>query len=214
MIHLLMTLGTAFLVSFVTVLLPNPSTLAASRIAMRDGVRSAELFLGAVLALDSIVFLILVFGFHPLMRTVGVAEYLRPLAGAGLLILGFLMMRNAGKDALATGRREIPRSRVGHGPMIGGILVPAANPGYWIWWTTVGTAFIHTVRPHGGMALAALMAVMIGGAAIWYFLLLRALAHQRRVFSPARRKAVFFIMGLVMLAFGILLLLQSAGLVP
>jgi len=214
MAQLLLTLVTAFIVSFVTVLVPNPSTLAASRMAMKDGLRSAEFFLAAVLGLDFLVFIILVFGFHPLMRAVGAAEYLRPIAGLGLLIFGIYMMSSSRRDAARTRELTIPRGQIGHRPFVAGVLVPAANPGYWIWWTTVGTAFIHSVRPSGDLALLALMVSMIGGAAAWYLLLLRALAHGRKVFGPASRGAIFFTMGLVMAAFGILLLLQAAGVVP
>lgn len=214
MTHLFMTLITAFIVSFVTVLLPNPSTLAASRMAMKDGLRSAEFFLAAVLGLDLVVFLVLVFGFHPLMRAVGVAEYLRPVAGLGLLALGIYMMASSRRDAGEDREIPVPRAQIRHRPFVAGVLVPAANPGYWIWWTTVGTAFIHSVRASGPLALVALMIAMIGGAAAWYFLLLRALAHGRKVFGPTSRGRIFFIMGLVMAAFGILLLLQAAGLVP
>lgn len=209
-----MTLITAFIVSFVTVLVPNPSTLAASRMAMKDGVRSAKFFLAAVLGLDFIVFNILVFGFHPLMRAVGVAEYLRPIAGLGLLIFGIYMMFSSRRDAEKTLDRTISPTQIGHRPFVAGVLVPAANPGYWIWWTTVGTTFIHSVRPSGDLALLTLMVSMIGGAAAWYLLLLRALAHERKVFGPTSRGMIFFTMGLVMTAFGTLLLLQSMGVVP
>lgn len=214
MMHLLLTLITAFVVSFVTVLLPNPSTLAAGRIAMRDGMPSAEFFLAAVVLMDAVVFFVLVVGVHPLMRFVGVAEYLVPVAGMGLLVFGVYMMIAAKRDALTIRERKLTRAQVGHGPILTGFLVPAANPGYWIWWTTVGTSFIHSVRPSGVVGLGALMVAMLGGAATWYLLLLRALSHGRGVFNTENQGRIFFLLGIVMAGFGVSLILRTMGLLP
>ena len=63
-LSLVATVASAFVVTFATVVIPSPSTVAASRYAVRRGTRAAAVFLGAVLCLDVAVFLVLAFGFH------------------------------------------------------------------------------------------------------------------------------------------------------
>ena len=95
----------------------------------------------------------------------------------------------------ATARRGGPRARsskpaieaedgaTARGPFLAGLLVPASNPGFWIWWTTVGTSFIHAARHWGEVGLGLLLLALIGGAAAWYLPLLWALSRGRQVFS-------------------------------
>lgn len=200
------TIVSAFVVTFVTVVVPSPSTVAASRYAVRSGIRTAAVFLAAVLCLDTAVFLVLIYGIHPFLRYLGAAQYLVPLAGAGLMIVGLVMIvtaRREGSWLLSMSQRpELESAGTARGPFLAGLLVPAANPGFWIWWTTVGTSFIHAARPWGPLGLGLLLIAFLGGAATWYAVLLWALSHGRQVFSERIQDYVLVGLGLVMTGFG------------
>ncbi len=203
----------AFGVTFATVVVPSPSTVAASRLAVRDGTRAAAVFLGAVLVLDIFVFLVLVFGFHPLLSSVGGASYLAAAAGLGLAIAGIVMTVTARRDARrlvaqSQERADEPEKRA-RGPFLAGLLVPSANPGFWLWWTTVGTSFIHAARRWGDVGLALLLVAFIGGAAAWYVALLWALHRGRQLFSQRVEEKVLFVLGLAMVGFGVYLLWRA-----
>jgi threonine/homoserine/homoserine lactone efflux protein len=215
LLSLATTLGSAFLVTFVTVAVPNPSTIAASHYGVLRGARAAAIFLGAVLCLDVVVFFVMVHGLHPLLSAIGAASYLKPLAGAGLTIAGLVMVVMVWRGG------SLPRSidlasdtddrGTAHGPFVAGLLVPAANPGFWIWWTTVGTSFIHSVRPWGTAGIGLLLAALLGGAAAWYIPLVWALSHGRQVFSEKAQRTALIVLGCAMVGFGILLLVRSAA---
>jgi threonine/homoserine/homoserine lactone efflux protein len=200
------TIVSAFVVTFVTVVVPSPSTVTASRYAVRRGTRTAAVFLAAVLCLDTAVYLVLIYGIHPFLHYVGAAEYLVPLAGAGLMIVGLVMIVTARRKDFRllsiSQRPELERGGTARGPFLAGLLVPAANPGFWIWWTTVGTSFIHAARPWGPLGLGLLLIAFIGGAATWYAILLWALRHGRQVFSESIQDRVLVALGLVMIGFG------------
>ena len=205
--------ASAFGVTFATVVVPSPSTVAASRLAVRDGTRAAAIFLAAVLTLDTLVFLVLVFGFHPLLSSIGAASYLVAAAGLGLTIAGTVMAMTARRDAgrlVESSQEDVdehePKTR---GPFLAGLLVPSANPGFWIWWTTVGTSFIHAARKWGDVGLALLLVAFISGAAAWYIALLWALHHGRQLFSQRVEEKVLFVLGLAMVGFGMYLLWRS-----
>lgn len=207
------TVGSAFVVTFVTVMVPSPSTVAASRYAVRRGTRAAAVFLGAVLCLDTAVFLVLAHGFHPFLNALGAAKYVMPLAGAGLMVFGLVMIVTARRGGLyghsmrsAPGPEGLGAAR---GPFVAGFLVPAANPGFWIWWTTVGTSFIHAAHHWGGVGLGLLLLAFLGGAAAWYLPLLWALHRGREVFSERAQDLTLVFLGLAMFAFGAVLLWRA-----
>jgi len=209
-LSLVATICSAFVVTFVTVVLPSPSTVTASRYAVRRGTRAAAIFLTAALCLDTMVFLILVFGFHPFLNALGAARYLAPLAGAGLVIFGLVMVVTARRDGshLLSMAAEPEQENGGttHGPFLAGLLVPAANPGFWIWWTTIGTSFIHAARHWGGLGLGLLLLAFLGGAVVWYVPLLWALSRGRQVFSERIQDRVLVLFGLIMVGFGVVLI--------
>jgi threonine/homoserine/homoserine lactone efflux protein len=209
------TLGSAFVVTFVTVAVPNPSTVGASHYGVLRGARAAAIFLGAVLCLDVVVFFVLVHGLHPLLSALGAASYLTPLAGIGLTIAGLAMVVTVWRGGSLPESMNLASEADGggttHGPFVAGVLVPAANPGFWIWWTTVGTSFIHTVRPWGSAGLGMLLMAFLFGAAAWYVPLVWALSHGRQVLSERAQKATLLVLGCVMVGFGVVLLARSAA---
>ena len=214
-LSLVATVASAFVVTFATVVIPSPSTVAASRYAVRRGTRAAAVFLGAVLCLDITVFLVLALGFHPFLHALGAARYLAPLAGAGLIIFGLVMVvtaRRGGPHLHSTA--ALPQPEDGgpaRGPFLAGLLVPAANPGFWIWWTTVGTSFIHAARHWGDVGLGLLLLALLGGAAAWYLPLLWALNRGRQVFSERAQDLALVFLGFAMVGFGAVLLWRSVA---
>jgi len=216
LLSLATTLGSAFAVMLITVAIPNPSTVAASTYAVRRGTRAAAVVLGAVLCLDTAVFFVLVHGFHPLVTALGAARYLKPLAGTLLTVVGLVMAvrvwRVGSIPQLERMTAEVEDDGGGaHGPFAAGLLVPAANPGFWIWWTTVGTSFIHAVRPWGNLGLGLLLLAFLGGAGVWYVALLWALSRGRQLLTERTRRFAVMVLGLAMVAFGVFLLWRSVA---
>ncbi len=203
----------AFFVTFATVIVPSPSTIAASRYAVTHGTRAAAACLSAVVFLDVVVFLGLALGFQPLLRSFGGSRYFPLIAGFFLVIAGFGMVVLAPKSVermvSQKGRAFADKEQSLHGPFVAGLLIPFANPGYWIWWTTVGTAFIHAARHWGRLGLTLLLAGFIAGVLAWYIPLLWALHHGRQIFSVTAQKRLLVILGIAMVCFGAYLLLRS-----
>ncbi len=203
----------AFVVSFVTVVVPSPITIAASRYAVARGTRAAAIFLTAVTILDVAVFSALAFGLQPLLLRIGGTRYLMPVAGFLLVIVGLGMLVLAPRDAnrlvSERGKRRAEREEHLHGPFLAGLLVAAANPGYWIWWTTAGTAFIHAARHWGRLGLTLLLLAFIGGVVLWYSAFLWALHRGRTVVSPRLQKWLLVILGVALVGFGVYILFRT-----
>ncbi len=205
----------AFFVTFATVVVPSPSTVAASRYAVTHGTRAAAACLSAVVLLDIVFFLALALGLQPMLHRIGGSHYMPPIAGVLLIGAGLVMVFAAPKNihrlVSDRGRRRADHEQALHGPFVAGLLIPLANPGYWIWWTTVGTAFIHAARHWGRLGLTLLLVSFLAGIVGWYIPLLYALHRGRQVFSMEAQKRIVVILGAAMVVFGTFLLWRTFG---
>ncbi|RMF81963.1 MAG: hypothetical protein D6739_08765, partial [Nitrospirae bacterium] len=161
-------------------------------------------------------FLALALGLEPVLYSVGGHRYLVPVAGAFLTIAGIVMVATAPRhlpDRLVTdrGRDRAEREMRLHGPFLAGLLIPVANPGFWLWWASVGTAFIHSARRFGRLGLALLLAAFLAGVLSWYVPLLLALRKGRAVFSRRTQTRLLMGLGVAMVAFGVHLLWRAFG---
>jgi len=204
---LLTVVLSAFVVTLATVIVPSPSTMAASRYAVSHGTRAAAACLSGVVILDIVVFLALAVGFEPMLFRVGGHRYILPVAAALLLGAGLFMVIMAPRDVhsrliSARGRERADKEQKLHGPFLAGLLIPLANPGYWIWWTTVGTSFIHAARRWGRLGLTLVLIGFLGGVIGWYVPLLFALRRGRQVFSPRVQQRILMVLGVGMMGFG------------
>ncbi len=204
---LLAVVFSAFVVTLATVIVPSPSTMAGSRYAVSHGTRAAAACLSGVVALDILVFLALAYGFEPVLYRIGGHRFLLPAASALLLIAGLVMVIAAPRDVSsrmisARGKERADKEQALHGPFLAGLLIPLANPGYWIWWTTVGTSFIHAARRWGDLGLTLLLCGFLAGVLGWYIPLLYALHHGRQIFTPKTQKRILVLLGIGMMGFG------------
>lgn len=206
---LVATVASAFIVTFATVVVPSPSTLAAGRATLIGGTRAAAAFLSGVLVLDAMVFLVLVFGLHPVLLDVGIAHALPPIAGVALVIAGVVMIfrsrRGAHEPDATEAGSDPPSGPALRGPFLTALAVNAANPGFWLWWTTVGTSFIHAARHWGDMGLTLLLLAFLCGTASWYIPLLWALHRGRQIFPATFQQRLLAWFGVALVAFGIYL---------
>jgi threonine/homoserine/homoserine lactone efflux protein len=205
-------IAAAFLVTLVTAIVPNPSTVAASHLALRRGTRAAAAFLGAVLLLDTMVFTLFACSLEPLLHGLGLTRYLLPVAAIGLSGLGLVMVTGAcratSRPAPAAADRE-SRLLTMVGPFAAGLVLPAVNPGFWIWWSTVGAAFIYSARDWGRSGVVLVFAAYLSGVVAWYLPLLLALRRGGHVVPPHVQRRFLVALGVVMILFGAHLAVQS-----
>jgi threonine/homoserine/homoserine lactone efflux protein len=83
----------AFFVSLITVALPNPITLVASRLAISRRIGHAVWFLIGVTAMDIALFAMLAGGAAPLLARIGAMPAIELIGGCGLLAAGIFSLR-------------------------------------------------------------------------------------------------------------------------
>jgi threonine/homoserine/homoserine lactone efflux protein len=105
----------------------------------------------------------------------------------------------------ATGLQRLPS-------IIGGVLVSMSNPYWWIWWATVGSAFMVQYRIGWGTwpLLAAFFLGHEAGDLSWYLTVSSLLHWGRRRISPVLYRGILAACGVFLIAFAIYLAVSIA----
>jgi len=104
--------------------------------------------------LESVILILLLLGFSFILQN-KVVRFIISLVGCGfLLYFGISMLirisRGEMKADFLDTKKNIPENQKEHGkkafnldnPILGGILVSMSNPYWWMWWASIGSAFL------------------------------------------------------------------------
>lgn len=196
--------ASGFVVSFVTVAIPGPITIVATRLGLSRHLAAAVWFLVGVTALDVALFSALAAGAAPLLRRVGALPVVVVLGGMALLWGGISTLRDGAEHPDRTTGLRLERRGAASSFALG-LAVSAGNPHYWIWWVTAGLAFVEGARAHGAPGLAWMLAALVGGVVAFYVPLLWALHRGRALLPPRAERMVTRGLGVVLLLLGLAL---------
>lgn len=196
MYEILSTLVLGFLIGLTGALAPGP-TLVATINASLSGSWTAGLkvSLGHIIVETAIFFLII-------LGLAGLASpYTTTIAfvgGIALIAFGLLTLSGSRNASLATGQQQETA-----GPYMAGLLTSAANPYFWIWWLSVGSALL-IKSLEGGLLLAAVF--MIGHWAAdtgWYTFVSVGIARGRTVLPDTAYHRIMAACGIFLVLFGL-----------
>jgi threonine/homoserine/homoserine lactone efflux protein len=212
--------GFSFLVALTGAMAPGPLltyTIIKSVNAPRRGyLMGAWIILGHAVIEMGIILLLLsgcsfIFYNVVFMRVVAVA------GGLILLCFGVSVVINVYRDKIPTGFLSAPKNNndkeprsINQGfesPVLGGAMVSMSNPYWWIWWTTIGFAFMiqFDVSLNNWPKLIAFFVGHEAGDLIWYLLISCFAFFGVRFLNKKIYYAILFICGIFMIVFGIYL---------
>jgi threonine/homoserine/homoserine lactone efflux protein len=193
-------------VSLTGVMLPGPMTAGTIAKGCSDkhaGVRIAAGHAVIEMPLMAAIYL----GFGHLIDLPYVVNVIRIAGGLMLIYLGFRMFRTGGNI----------RSQVGGLPsssLVTGIVLTAANPGFYMWWVLVGTNLIVGNVSMGNITIGAaatfgLIGVVSFGLAhwccdlVWSEFLSVGTFESRRWWTQRVQRIVFSVCALILAGFGV-----------
>jgi threonine/homoserine/homoserine lactone efflux protein len=184
-----------FVIGLTGALAPGP-TLVATINASLTGTWTTglKISLGHIIA-ESVIFILIVMGLAAVAR-----PYTTAIAGIGglaLILFGILTM---------TGSRTATMSGSGApaitNPYAAGLLTSAANPYFWIWWLSVGSAMV-IAGLEGGLVLAGVF--MIGHWTAdtgWFTLVSTSVSRGKTILSDRTYRRVMTLCGIFLVLFG------------
>jgi threonine/homoserine/homoserine lactone efflux protein len=120
------------------------------------------------------------------------------IGGIALIVFGAMTIAGSSKATLSTSIVETVSN-----PYMAGLVTSAANPYFWIWWLSIGSAMV-IAGLQGGLVLVG--AFMIGhwtADTAWYTLVSTGVSKGRKILSDTVYRKVILACGVFLIFFGI-----------
>ena len=211
----------AFVVALSGALVPGP--LLTYTVIRTMGTRRGAHLVGArVIAghalLEGVLIAFLLAGFASVLRSPVTAKVIGAVGGSFLLFMGVRLVVDVARGKMRSpleGPQPPAQSPDTRGssvrgirnPILGGILISMSNPYWWIWWATIGLAFMvqYDISFRNWPLLLAFIAGHEAGDLAWYWLVSAVVSVGRRGLSGRLYRVVLIACALVMVGFGVYL---------
>jgi threonine/homoserine/homoserine lactone efflux protein len=196
MYDLLSMLLLGFVIGLTGALAPGPTLVATINASLAgDWTTGLKVSLGHI-AIETAIFLLIVLGLAAVAQPYTTA--IAAVGGIALMVFGLLTITGSRTVSLAAA----PSGAVTN-PYTAGLLTSAANPYFWIWWLSVGSAMV-IAGLAGGLASAAVF--MIGHWCAdtgWYTLVSTGVSRGRTIMTDRTYRWVMAGCGVFLVLFGL-----------
>jgi threonine/homoserine/homoserine lactone efflux protein len=188
-------LAVAFTIGLTGALAPGPTLVATINSSLKTGWTAGPKVAAGHALVELIIFLLIILGLASAARQY--SHFIAVAGGLALIAFGLLTVKGSIGASLVS-----PSGGAAQNPYLAGVLTSAANPYFWIWWLSVGSALvIDGLR--GGLILGGLFMVGHWGADFgWYTLVSTSLNKGRRILSDANYRRILAACGGFLILFG------------
>ena len=200
--EMLQILGASFLIGLTGALAPGPTLMATINTSLKTGWTAGPKVAAGHALVEMLVFLLIVQGLATAMQQY--SRLIAVLGGMALMAFGFLMVKGSRNAALVSSAEDSITN-----PFMAGVLTSAANPYFWIWWLSIGSALIISGL-EGGIILAGLFMIGHWGADFgWYTLISTSVERGKKILSEANYRNILALCGCFLIVFGIYYLINA-----
>lgn len=183
---------------------PGPTLLATVNSSLKDGWLAGPKVAAGHALIEIVIFLLIVKGLAVAMQ-----EHSRTIAligGLALIAFGILTMKGSKSATMAS---------LGDGsytnPYLAGMLTSAANPYFWIWWLSIGSALVVSGLEAGLLVAAIFMIGHWSADFGWYLLVSSSLDRGRGLISQENYRRILGLCGIFLVLFGVYYLGSGIG---
>ncbi|NMB85043.1 MAG: LysE type translocator [Methanosaeta sp. PtaB.Bin018] len=196
MYEMIEMLAMSFTIGLTGALAPGPTLVATINSSLECGWTAGPKVAAGHALVEAAIFSLIVCGLALAMQQY--SRFVCLLGGLALIAFGVLTM-NASRNARISSQED----RAATNPYLAGMLTSVANPYFWIWWLSVGSALvIDGLR--GGMMMAGLFMIGHWGADFgWYMLVSLSMSKGRDILSQANYRRILALCGGFLVSFGI-----------
>ena len=200
--EMLRILGASFLIGLTGALAPGPTLVATINTSLKTGWTAGPKVAAGHALVEMLIFLLIVQGLATAMQQY--SRLIAVLGGMALMAFGFLMVKGSRNAALVSSAEDSITN-----PFMAGVLTSAANPYFWIWWLSIGSALIISGL-EGGIILAGLFMIGHWGADFgWYTLISTSVERGKKILSEANYRNILALCGCFLIVFGIYYLINA-----
>jgi threonine/homoserine/homoserine lactone efflux protein len=185
-----------FVIGLTGALAPGPTLVATINASMAgDWTTGLKVSLGhAIVELFLVILILLGLATVALPYTTVIAG----IGGIALVVFGILTITGSRKATMHT-----PPAQPIANPYMAGLVTSAANPYFWIWWLSIGSAMV-IAGLEGGLALVG--AFMVGhwtADIAWFTLVSTGVTKGKILFSDTVYQKIMGLCGIFLIVFGI-----------
>ena len=188
----------AFVIGLTGALAPGPTLVATINASMAGGwTMGPRVTFGHMLS-ELVIVIMIVAGLATvaLRYTTAVAV----IGGVALILFGILTVAGSRQISLAGSKN--PEAAVTTNPYFAGFVTSVANPYFWIWWLTVGSAMV-IAGLAGGIILACVFMAGHWCADLgWFTLVSTGISQGKTILSDTTYQRIMMACGLFLVVFG------------
>lgn len=203
----------SFLVALTGAMSPGPlltyTIIKSARTERRGYLMGLWIIAGHAL-LEAGIVLFLLLGFSFVFQKLAVVRGIGLAGGILLVLFGLSVLRDLWKGAIDTdflNPDSEADSQAGgiHNPVLGGVLISMANPYWWVWWATIGLAFMSRfeISLDNWPGLLAFFLGHEAGDLLWYLIVSFAAFFGIRRMNPRVYCGILLLCGVFMIGFGL-----------
>jgi threonine/homoserine/homoserine lactone efflux protein len=186
----------AFIIGLTGALAPGPTLVATINASLEGNWSAGPKIIAGHMVAELAIFILIVLG----LATVAL-PYTTAIAGiGGCALIAFGAVTVAGsRTATMSGSPD----RAITSPYLSGLVTSAANPYFWIWWLTIGSAMV-IAGLEGGVVLAGIFMAGHWSADLgWYTAVSVGVSQGKTILSDTAYRLVMGACGLFLMVFGI-----------
>jgi threonine/homoserine/homoserine lactone efflux protein len=193
-----------WIIGFSGAAMPGPVTAYIVSETTRRGFIAGPLITIGHVLLELAMVMALFFGLRDVLNQNWVAGGIGIIGGLVLLWMGIDIVKSAWRGNLSLSwSASTPNSGVSHNPILGGIVTSIFNPYWYLWWATVGAAYLVTFRAFG---IGGIIAFYFGHTLadwVWNNLVAFVVASGRQVLSHNAYRSILIVCGAFMIAMSV-----------
>ena len=195
MYEIIPTLVLGFLIGLTGAFAPGPTLVATINASLAGNwTAGLKVSLGHIV-IETAIFFLIVLG----LATVA-SPYTTVIAGIGgiaLVVFGIMTILGSRNATLTAGTAEAAT-----GPCMAGFLTSAANPYFWIWWLSVGSALLLQSLAGGLLFAVVFMIGHWGADTCWYTFVSVTIAKGKRLLPDTTYHRIMAACGVFLILFG------------
>jgi threonine/homoserine/homoserine lactone efflux protein len=186
----------AFLIGLTGALAPGPTLVATVNSSLKTGWGAGPKIAAGHAVVELVLFLLIIFGLAAAAEQY--SHYIALAGGLALVAFGLLTMKGSHSASLISNEKNNAGNAY-----LAGVVTSAANPYFWIWWLSVGSALvIDGLR--GGLIMAGFFMIGHWGADFgWYTLVSTSLDKGRSILSETNYRRILAVCGAFLVLFGL-----------
>jgi threonine/homoserine/homoserine lactone efflux protein len=190
------TLVLGFLIGLTGALAPGPTLVATINASLAGSwTAGLKVSLGHII-IETAIFFLIILGLASVATPYTTA--IAMIGGISLIIFGAMTIAGIRSATLAADPARATTS-----PYMAGLVTSAANPYFWIWWLSVGSALLIQALA-GGLLLAVVFMIGHWGADTgWYVFVSTGVAKGRTILSDTTYHGIMTVCGVFLVVFGL-----------